>query len=252
MPPPTEGAELRIRELQKNWQRMASTDPLWAIATAPQYRGNKWNLNAFFDTGSGDVESALLHVLAVKPDLQMRTALDFGCGVGRLTQALGDRFERVTGVDIAPAMIAKAREFNRHGEGVRYLLNEKPDLSLLPSGAFDFIYSSITLQHMEPRYSKHYIAEFVRLLNPDGLALFQLPSPTRRQVVRDRIPRAIVYGINRMRTLRTPMMEMYGVPPEEVFAVVQAAGGLVVRHDVVPTSLRAVVSDHRYTVVPRT
>lgn len=241
---------MKMKDLQRNWQRMAEDDPLWAIATDPRYKGNKWELEAFFATGTREVEAALLHALAARPALQMRAAMDFGCGVGRLTQALGDQFETVTGVDIAPAMITKARDLNRHGDKVRYVLNARPDLAQLPSGSFDFVYSAITLQHMEPRYVKLYIAEFLRVLKPEGLALFQLPAPTSRQQIRDRIPRSIVYGLNRVRTVRTPMMEMYGIAPAEVVEVVERSGGVVLAEVELPTRLRGIVSDHRYAVVP--
>ena len=39
-------------------------------------------------------------------------ALDFGCGVGRLTRALGTRFESALGVDISAGMIEQARRLN--------------------------------------------------------------------------------------------------------------------------------------------
>ena len=35
-------------------------------------------------------------------------ALDFGCGVGRLTQALARRFDTVVGVDVSPQMVRLA------------------------------------------------------------------------------------------------------------------------------------------------
>ncbi|TDA70434.1 MAG: class I SAM-dependent methyltransferase [Clostridia bacterium] len=54
------------------------------------------------------------------------------------------------------------------GDRVRYILNERDDLSRLDDLRFDFIYTSITLQHMEPRYSLNYIKEFLRLLKPGG------------------------------------------------------------------------------------
>ncbi len=49
-----------------------------------------------------------------------RRALDFGCGVGRLTQALARHFNIVDGVDIAPSMIELANQFNRSGGRCRY------------------------------------------------------------------------------------------------------------------------------------
>jgi SAM-dependent methyltransferase len=41
---------------------------------------------------------------------------------------------------------------------------------------FDLIYSNIVLQHMEARYSKRYLEEFIRTLRVGGLAIFQIPS----------------------------------------------------------------------------
>jgi len=104
------------------------------------------------------------------------TALDFGCGVGRLTQALCQYFERCIGVDIAGSMIKLAWKYNRFGDRCHYLVNDVGDLRMFEDGHFDFIYSNIVLQHIPSEYSTHYIREFVRLLSPGGMAVFQMPS----------------------------------------------------------------------------
>ncbi|MFQ5410734.1 MAG: class I SAM-dependent methyltransferase [Phycisphaerae bacterium] len=46
----------------------------------------------------------------------------------------------------------------------------------LEDGAYDFVFSHIALQHMEPNYAAAYIREFARLLAPGGLTLFQIPD----------------------------------------------------------------------------
>jgi ubiquinone/menaquinone biosynthesis C-methylase UbiE len=155
-------------------------------------------------------------------------AFDFGCGVGRLSQALAEHFDSVTGVDIAPSMIAEARARNRHGDKVTYVLNERADLSSFDDESFDFIYTEITLMHMEPRYSMAYIAEFFRISRPGGLVTFHVVDPTPRQKVRDRIPRSLVYFGNRLRTIRKPMMEIYGVSRQEIEDVVHEANGQMI------------------------
>jgi ubiquinone/menaquinone biosynthesis C-methylase UbiE len=149
--------------------------------------------------------------------------LDFGCGVGRTARAFAGHFESVIGVDVAPSMIRKARELSGGVAGVEYVLNERPDLAFVPSGSVDLVYSIIVLQHIGQPYVARYIAEFVRILSPSGLAVFQMPYACS---LRSRIGEAykrVRYGAGRMR--------MHVVPVEEVHAIVRAAGGEVARSD---------------------
>jgi 2-polyprenyl-3-methyl-5-hydroxy-6-metoxy-1,4-benzoquinol methylase len=108
-------------------------------------------------------------------DFPRHRALDFGCGYGRLTQSLAILFENVIGVDVAPSMIAGAREHNRHGDRVSYVLNERPDLTVLGDQQFDFIQTAIVLQHMRPEYQNSYLREFVRVLRPGGVIVAHIP-----------------------------------------------------------------------------
>lgn len=124
----------------------------------------------------------LARVDALKLPLTRGRALDFGCGVGRATQALALHFDEVVGIDIAPSMIKLADQFNRHGEKCRHLVNDSKDLHLFPDDHFDFVFSTIVLQHMRPEYSTGYIQEFVRILRPGGVAVFQIPSERREAI----------------------------------------------------------------------
>jgi trans-aconitate methyltransferase len=63
-------------------------------------------------------------------------ALDFGCGTGRSTRFLRQLGLETMGIDIAPDMIAKARELDPEGD---YCLAEPGDFSSMPSRAFDLI-----------------------------------------------------------------------------------------------------------------
>jgi SAM-dependent methyltransferase len=167
---------MEIDTLKRHWEAFGRDDPLWAVLTESSRTGGRWELDEFLQRGEGDVAQCLAELEDLGVSYERGRALDFGCGVGRLTQALADRFERCDGVDIADSMIAEARRINRHGDRVQYHVNDAPNLGLFPSGTFDFVLSFIVLQHMEPRYSKAYIGEFVRVLRPGGVAVFQLPS----------------------------------------------------------------------------
>jgi SAM-dependent methyltransferase len=177
---------LSLRSLQKSWDRLGATDPLWAILTDPAKKNNGWDETEFFQTGVWEVDHILEWVERVHPLTSKSLALDFGCGVGRLSQPLADHFQEVRGVDISPSMIERARAFNRHGDRCRYFLHSEHDLALFADATFDFIYSSITLQHIRPRFTRLYLAEFARVLRPGGVLVFQLPSRMRGSMPRMR------------------------------------------------------------------
>src|SRR5438270_252955 len=81
-----------------------------------------------FNTGLEEVGHNLLYVMSLGPEIPRDRCLDFGCGVGRLTQALCDYFDRCDGVDIAASMVEGARSFNQHGIRCHYHVNSTGDL----------------------------------------------------------------------------------------------------------------------------
>ena len=166
-----------LRDVKQTWENLARTDPLWAICTDDKRLGGKWDAAEFFATGEAEISKVLAHVAAIglKPRWEGR-ALDFGCGVGRLTQALCRRFAGCIGVDISPTMIRLAQQYNRYGERCVYALNDAEDLGKYRGGEFAFIYSSIVLQHMAPKYMRGYLREFARVLELGGMLVCQIPD----------------------------------------------------------------------------
>ena len=136
----------------------------------------RWDLDEFFATGRAKVDDVLRMLADRGIAIEMGRALDFGCGVGRLTRALAEHFDSCDGVDLAASMIERARELNEDGERVRFHHNDAPDLRLFGDGSFDFILSLIVLQHMEPELMRGYMREFVRVLRPGGVAFFNVPE----------------------------------------------------------------------------
>lgn len=173
-----------LTELQRNWDEFGKQDPLWAIRTEPDKRGGKWDVAEFFGSGEAHV-GGLVERLAELGLPTRGVVLDFGCGVGRLTQAFGDHFDEVWGLDIAPSMIEGAEAFNRHGSRVHYVVNDQPDLSRFEDETFDLVFSVIVLQHIRPDLSLGYVREFFRICKPGGAVVFQIPSLLGREAFPD-------------------------------------------------------------------
>jgi SAM-dependent methyltransferase len=186
---------MELAELQLHWNAHGEIDPLWAILSQADKRGNAWDEAEFFAAGVRQVEELFQRLDRLRIDRPSGPALDFGCGVGRLTQALLRHVERCVGVDIAASMIQRAEACNRHGDRARYVVNTREDLSLFAADTFEFVYSSIVLQHMEPRYALGYIREFIRVLRPGGLCVFQLPAGLRSaEEIAARFPEHVAFA----------------------------------------------------------
>lgn len=227
---------MRLWQVRRHWDRFARTDPLWAVLTEPGKAGNRWAVDDFFGTGRNEVDQALAVIRAKIPGLPLQRALDFGCGVGRLTQGLAGHFATVTGVDISSEILGHARHHNRHGDRVTYLHNPAADLACFADGTFELVLSFITLQHVAPAYSRRYIAEFIRVCAPGGAVYFQVadrlahPKPPRLTLYPPTILKNLWRRLNATLALR-PAMEMHPLPRAEVESVIRAAGGELVLVD---------------------
>ena len=160
----------------QDWERLAEADALWAVLTVPGRRGGGWDVDEFFATGEAEVD----HVLDVAASLGLpagrERALDFGCGVGRLTRALAGRFETATGVDISTRMIEQARLLNESVPAARFEVNAAVDLARFDAASFDLVYSGIVLQHLPSVADiERYVREFLRVVRPDGIVVFGIP-----------------------------------------------------------------------------
>jgi SAM-dependent methyltransferase len=160
-----------IATLKDDWEFLAREDALHAILTDDTKARGRWDVGEFMATGTAEVETVMEHLLRLGVDLNWAgSALDFGCGVGRLTQALGHYFATCVGVDIAQGMIEKAEAINQRAN-CRYIVSPGVRLPFRES-SFAFIYCNIMLQHIPRRFAVQYLREFVRVLAPQGVLVF--------------------------------------------------------------------------------
>jgi len=105
------------------------------------------------------------------------------------------------------------------------VLNAQNHLQAFPAACFDLVFSRITLQHLPRRHTRTYLAEFIRVLGPKGLLVFQLPDRYRKW--RYRISHGLYRLVARGLLRRPDVMEMYGFPRERVVALLEAHGARV-------------------------
>jgi SAM-dependent methyltransferase len=205
-----------------DWETLGQREPFFAVLTDERFlreRMSDEDREAFFASGEADV--AHIFELIDRPDFTPRSALDFGCGVGRLTRALTKRVERVTGVDIAPSMLRIARE-------------NAPNAAFsptIPNDRFDLILSLIVFQHIPTRRGEALLDELLGRLEIGGAAAlhftFRRPGSSLRRVaraLRARVP--LVHRITQLLRRERPMpyMQMNEYDPERVLAIMRGHG----------------------------
>ena len=167
---------MNLSQLESNFESLAAEDPLWTVLSDDTKRGGKWDENAFYKTGEGVIDDLETRLLQSGLSLGGDSAIDFGCGGGRLTFPLSKHFATCYGIDISTNMVAYANQRIARGPNCTFIVNQNTQLENFENESIDFVYSAIVFQHIAPRYTLEYFHEFSRVLKPQGLFVFQLPS----------------------------------------------------------------------------
>jgi SAM-dependent methyltransferase len=217
-----------LTRIRRDWTRLGEADPLWAVCVDPEKKGGRWNADEFLATGRREIGRAVelldRHGLCPRRD----RALDFGCGAGRLTAALADHFRSVTGVDISLPMLARARQLHAGNTRCEFVPGDRPDLGQFADGAFDLVYSSLVLQHLPTELARGYLAEFVRVIRPDGAIMVLVPERHRRTprgLVYAHAPDSVIRWVQHAVYRYPAPMRMHTLPASQIAAVVAGHGG---------------------------
>lgn len=219
-----------LAALGRDWTTLGEEDPLWAVYVDPAKRGGRWDVGEFMATGQREIQDAVADLDRLKLCARRDSALDFGCGVGRLTAALSEHFDAVTGVDISAPMLSHAERLHAGNERCTFVRNDSADLSAFADGSFDLVYSSIVLQHMPRELSDGYLREFVRLVRPGGAIAIVVPQRhlrTPRGLIYAYAPRALVAWLQKTAFDFPAPMRMHLVPAAHVRDVVEPLGARV-------------------------
>jgi SAM-dependent methyltransferase len=218
-------------EVRRDWTRLGEVDPLWAVHVAPDKRGGRWDVGQFLALGRTDVGIARDWLARLDLPTKWRHVLDFGCGAGRLSQALAAHAGKVVGVDVSEPMLATARRLDRTAGRCEFVHNDRPDLHRFEDGTFDLVYSELVLQHLPADVIDGYLGEFMRVLNSGGIAVLQCttrPLWTVKGTMWRFAPYRLL-ALGQRVVLRYPApMRMTALSPARLATVVTRHGGEVV------------------------
>ncbi len=154
---------------QKTWDQMAQENALAAVMTTDEMVSatipSQTHLESFFAKGQALFDRHL------KPLLRPGLIVEYGCGPGRILQAVAGAGFQCAGVDISPTMIELGRRLVPDVD-LHVLDNGK---SALPDGCASMVYSYAVVQHISSldAYTMAF-DEMCRLLAPGGLLVVQV------------------------------------------------------------------------------
>ena len=171
--------ELLLERVARTFSKYGQSDPYWSVLTNSRYRMDQIDdhMREFFETGR---QSALLltHALSrnnIDPST-IKSVLELGCGVGRVTVHLADQFSRVVGVDISRGHLEAARQASRaFGKNNIELVHLSRIEAIRSLPKADCLYTVIVLQHNPPPVIKVMLEGLLDRVNPGGIAYFQVP-----------------------------------------------------------------------------
>ncbi len=108
-------------------------------------------------------------------DPRRGVCVEVGCGPGRMTGVLAERFDRVVAVDVSEGMLERARSVVTE-PNVDFRVVAGDRLETVEDAIADTLICYLVLQHLpERRAVLRYLEEFARALSPEGRAFVQLP-----------------------------------------------------------------------------
>jgi SAM-dependent methyltransferase len=157
------------RDTDADWRELGDSQPYWGVLSHPDFRTETITpegIEAFYASGKPYIDEIAGHLQAATGAKPSGRALDFGCGVGRLSEAMTDYASEVVGLDISPGMLALAR-----ARGGKALYVDET-----PAGPFDWINSFVVFQHIPPPRGEAILEDLLNRLAPGGMVSLQITA----------------------------------------------------------------------------
>lgn len=202
--------------MSKLWEHYGAHDPYYGVLSTPEFHVERMDADArkrFFASGARDVDASIERFEREFGPLTFDTALDYGCGAGRLSSRLAERFQRVIAVDISESMISVARA--NIGRANATFENA----AQMSTGPVNFILSLMVLQHIPTKAG----LQILTRLGHRGPGVIELP-------IRDkagsawRALRLAKRALHAVMPIGRPVIPMYTYRESDVVA---ALGGRV-------------------------
>ncbi len=165
VPSQSGGEEIALR-MRAEWDRRIAHDYRYWMSDGVQSDAEMWAV------GERDFEILCPHESSYDP--RSLTALEVGCGVGRILRAAALRFANVIGVDVSSEAITRAQRLLSDLKNVELILGNGTDLRPVADMSVDFVYSFAALSSMPVSAIAAYLIDISRVLRKSGRVVLQV------------------------------------------------------------------------------
>ena len=230
-----------VDRIRAQWTLLGETEPHWSVLTNDEFKSDQLTeaaVDAFYK--SGEDSARIIDLFEQRTGVKARhgVCLELGCGVGRITEHLAKRFDKVIGVDISPGNLKLCNERMAAVEAQNVTTRSVSgieDFDALPE--FDFFYSVIVLQHNSPPIQKAILRTLLGKVRPGGGALFQIPTEMS----------GYAFAVEPYLASPSPNMEVHGLPKAVVLDEIRRAGLNIV--DLMPDSWTDIFGSYTFYAV---
>ena len=163
------------RRMSGDWNRRAKSDARYYVALGR--KSQSWQ--DFFRGGEELVRSLEKELGRISTTTAQgeRSALEIGCGPGRLMLPLSAHFREIHGVDVSERMVRLAQRNLAGIANAHAHATSGTNLQRFEDQSFDFVYSYAVFQHIPSREIVfNYLTETRRILRSGGVARMQFNS----------------------------------------------------------------------------
>jgi 2-polyprenyl-3-methyl-5-hydroxy-6-metoxy-1,4-benzoquinol methylase len=218
-----------------SWEKWGKQNPYFGVLTDNKFRSENITEDSkteLFETGRVHVQRILSMATRQFGEFGRKSALDFGCGVGRLVIPLAREFGHVTAVDVSLGMLEAAKQ-NCSERSIRNVdFVQSDDRLSQVARDFDFIHSYLVFQHIPVPRGEEIVTQLLQRLNEEGVLAIHFPfaceeSQLRRfahSLRRNFTPFSILANILRAKHWNEPFIQMNCYDVNRVLTLISGCG----------------------------
>jgi ubiquinone/menaquinone biosynthesis C-methylase UbiE len=224
-------------DTDRDWEYWGKEDPYFGVCTSNKYHKENLDEGAianFFRSGETHLALVLETIRQhLDPGFSPTSALDFGCGVGRVVMPLARICKDVVGLDVSDSMLVEARR-NCELRGIANVTFVHGDDQL--SGintTFDFVHSYLVFQHIPTRRGEVILGRMLVLLRENGIGALHFTFGSTKRPLFSRF-RTYLYQsfqpVNGLRNMlkrqpfKMPFMQMNAYDMNKILERLEASG----------------------------